>query len=70
MNENYSHPAMPKGAETGILKGMYLLQEGKNKKDVTRPQLMGSGTILREVLDAARDATERLWYLIGCLVCH
>mgnify|MGYP006168333611 FL=1 len=53
MNENYSHPAMPKGVEIGILKGMYLLQEGKNKKDVTRPQLMGSGTILREVLDAA-----------------
>ena len=53
MNENYSHPAMPKGAETGILKGMYLLQEGKDKKDVLRPQLMGSGTILREVLKAA-----------------
>jgi len=53
MNENYSHPAMPEGAETGILKGMYLLQEGKDKKDVLRPQLMGSGTILREVLKAA-----------------
>ena len=53
MNENYSHPAMPEGAERGILKGMYLLQEGKDKKDVLRPQLMGSGTILREVLKAA-----------------
>ena len=32
MNENYAHPAMPKGAEEGILKGMYLLSEGKAKK--------------------------------------
>ena len=53
MNENYSHPAMPKDSETGILKGMYLLQEGKNKVGDSKPQLMGSGTILREVLVAA-----------------
>ncbi len=51
MNENYHHPAMPKGAEEGILKGMYLLQEGKGKG--TKVQLMGSGTILREVMAAA-----------------
>jgi pyruvate dehydrogenase E1 component len=45
MNENYQHPAMPEGAEEGILRGMYLLREG----DGARVQLMGSGTILREV---------------------
>ncbi|KTD75094.1 pyruvate dehydrogenase (acetyl-transferring), homodimeric type [Legionella waltersii] len=52
MNENYIHPDMPKGAEKGILKGMYLLKECKkpSKKHV---QLMGCGTILREVLKAA-----------------
>jgi len=51
MNENYVHPAMPPGVEDGILKGMYLLQVGSQGK--IRAQLMGSGTILREVLAAA-----------------
>jgi pyruvate dehydrogenase E1 component len=51
MNENYSHPAMPAGAEKGILKGMYLLQDGGKSK--LKVQLMGSGTILREVIAAA-----------------
>ncbi len=52
MNENYTHPAMPAGAQEGIIKGMYLLQQ---KADTKGPvvQLMGSGTILREVLAAA-----------------
>ena len=77
MNENYEHPALPKGAETGILKGMYLLREGgtaegsavagggegraaggrgraaASKTRSPRVQLLGSGTILREVLAAA-----------------
>jgi pyruvate dehydrogenase E1 component len=48
MNENYVHPAMPAGAEEGILKGMYLLQDGADGK-APRVQLLGSGTILREV---------------------
>ena len=52
MNENYPHPAKPKDADEGILKGMYLLKETKNK-GTTRVQLLGSGTILREVLNAA-----------------
>ncbi|MCP5150504.1 MAG: pyruvate dehydrogenase (acetyl-transferring), homodimeric type [Ectothiorhodospiraceae bacterium] len=57
MNENYTHPEMPKGAEEGILKGMYLLREsdlkaGRGKKRPT-VQLIGSGTILREVEAAA-----------------
>ncbi len=51
MNENYTHPAMPKGVEEGIIKGLYLLQKGGRKKK--RVQLMGSGTILREVIAAA-----------------
>jgi pyruvate dehydrogenase E1 component len=54
MNENYTHPAMPAGAETGIIKGMYLLQDaGKPKKGELRVQLLGSGTILREAIAAA-----------------
>ena len=56
MNENYAHPAMPKGAEEGIIKGMYLLSEGgRGKGEGKKPvvQLMGSGTILREVMAAA-----------------
>jgi pyruvate dehydrogenase E1 component len=54
MNENYSHPAMPKGAEAGILKGMYLLKEAKATKTTKhRIQLLGCGTILREVIAAA-----------------
>ncbi len=52
MNENYVMPAMPEGAEEGILKGMYLLHAG-NKKKKLRAQLLGSGTILREVIAAA-----------------
>ncbi len=54
MNENYHHPALPKGAEPGILKGMYLLQEDKGgKKKRPKVQLLGCGTILREVMAAA-----------------
>jgi pyruvate dehydrogenase E1 component len=52
MNENYRHPAMPKGAEEGILRGMYRLRESKKRKG-PRVQLLGSGTILCEVLAAA-----------------
>ena len=52
MNENYPHPAMPAGAEQGIVKGMYLLKQGSPGKG-PRVQLLGSGTILREVIAAA-----------------
>jgi pyruvate dehydrogenase E1 component len=57
MNENYPHPGMPEGAEQGILKGMYLLEEGKpgkGKENRPRVQLLGSGTILREVIAGAK----------------
>ncbi|GGO90432.1 pyruvate dehydrogenase E1 component [Nocardioides phosphati] len=55
MNENYEHPAMPEGVEEGILRGMYPLREApaKRGKNAARVQLMGSGTILREVIAAA-----------------
>lgn len=52
MNENYAHPGLQKGTEEGILKGLYLLKKG-GKKNKVRAQLMGSGTILREVIAAA-----------------
>jgi len=51
MNENYRHPPMPEGAADGILRGMYLLAEGPPGEP--RVQLLGSGTILREVQAAA-----------------
>ena len=51
MNENYVQPAMPSGVQQGIINGMYLLQIGGRGK--VRVNLMGSGTILREVLAAA-----------------
>ena len=53
MNENYQHPDMPADVEEGIIKGMYLLQESK-KQSKNHVQLFGSGTILREVIEAAR----------------
>ena len=53
MNENYSHPEMPAGAEKDILKGMYLFSEGSKSNNEQRVQLLGAGTILREVIAAA-----------------
>jgi pyruvate dehydrogenase E1 component len=55
-NENYPHPAMPAGADEGILKGMYLFRQA-NKPAV---QLIGSGPILREVI-AAAELLENDW---------
>jgi pyruvate dehydrogenase E1 component len=51
MNENYVQPAMPEGVKDGILRGIYRLRTGGKGK--VRAQLLGSGTILREVLAAA-----------------
>ena len=53
MNENYTHPPIPKNCEKGILKGMYLLKKSVKQENGSKPQLMGSGTILREVEKAA-----------------
>jgi pyruvate dehydrogenase E1 component len=53
MNENYAHPAIPKGAENDILKGMYRLTSVGDAKAKLKVQLLGSGTIFREVIEAA-----------------
>ena len=50
LNENYQHPEMPKGIEADILKGMYAYKQSKGK---IKAQLMGSGSILREVISAS-----------------
>ncbi len=66
MNENYHHPAMPKGAEQGIIKGLYLFREHK-KPQKKHVQLLGCGTIFNEVLKAAEvlekdyDITSDIW---------
>jgi pyruvate dehydrogenase E1 component len=79
MNENYVQPAMPKGVEEGIVRGMYRLDRygaddagadgasgsgkagaakgrkaaGKSAASGAPVRLLGSGTILREVIAAA-----------------
>ncbi|MCB2426700.1 pyruvate dehydrogenase (acetyl-transferring), homodimeric type [Methylophaga pinxianii] len=58
MNENYTHPAMPEGSEEGIIKGLYQLKSGGKHK--VKAQLLGSGTILREV-EAAAEMLEKDW---------
>ena len=58
MNENYTHPGLPDGSAEGILKGMYLFKNGAKKKHAV--QLLGSGTILREVI-AAGEMLEKDW---------
>jgi len=59
MNENYQHPEMPVGIEEGIIKGIYPLIKSKSKSK-KRVQLMGSGTILREV-EAAVELLQDDW---------
>lgn len=64
MNENYAHPAMPENVEQGIIKGMYLLQKAADQKCVVN--LLGSGTILREAIAAAKilqqyDVAAHIW---------
>ncbi len=54
MNENYAHPQMPSGAEEGIVRGIYLLDEADTIGACPRVQLLGSGAVLREVREAAR----------------
>ncbi len=57
MNENYVQPEMPAGVEEGIIQGMYRLRQS-TVKEAHRVQLMGAGTILREV-EAAAEILER-----------
>lgn len=73
-NENYPHPEMPEGVEEGINRGMYLFQKGKSEGD--RVQLMGSGSILREVIGAAALLEEDfgvaadVWSILGVNQLH
>jgi pyruvate dehydrogenase E1 component len=64
MNENYLHDAMPAGVEEGIVQGMHLIRSGTSIETSTtikaQVQLLGSGTILREVL-AAAELLEQEW---------
>ena len=59
MNENYEHPELPKGAEENILKGMYQFRKNTSKAK-HMVQLLGSGTIFREVV-AAAELLEKDW---------
>jgi len=65
MNENYSHPAKPAGSDQGILKGMYLFKEFKGRGKA-KVQMLGSGTILREIIKAAEILSKD--YGIDCKV--
>ncbi len=58
-NENYIHPAMPEGAEDGIVKGMYKLTSRPVAKGITKVNLFGSGAILRQVLLAQEILAEK-----------
>jgi pyruvate dehydrogenase E1 component len=53
MNENYAHPALPEGAARDVLRGMYRFRAGPADGKAPRVQLLGSGTIFREVIAAA-----------------
>jgi pyruvate dehydrogenase E1 component len=64
MNENYRHPAMPEGAKEGILRGMYLLREASRRARKPVVQLLGSGTILGEVI-AAAELLESDWGVLS-----
>jgi len=59
-NENYPHPAMPEGAQEGILRGLYRLRATADSQRGPRVQLLGAGTLLREAL-AAAELLEQDW---------
>ena len=58
-NENHQHPALPKGAEAGIVRGLYRFS-GADKPGKAHAQLLGSGSIMREVI-AAADLLKQEW---------
>lgn len=72
MNENYVHPPMPEGSESGIIKGLYPLQKATKTDAKKHVSLMGSGTILREAEAAAvliqKDfgITSDIWSATSC----
>ena len=54
LNENYSMPGLKAGTQEQIIKGMYLLEEGEGAQAAPRVNLLGSGTILRESMEARK----------------
>ncbi|MCB2216667.1 pyruvate dehydrogenase (acetyl-transferring), homodimeric type [Desulfofustis glycolicus] len=74
LNENYPHPEMPEGVEEGIERGIYLFQKAPSGKAAV--QLMGSGSILREVIAAAELLREdfsidsTIWSVLGINQLH
>jgi pyruvate dehydrogenase E1 component len=54
LNENYPMPGLTVGTEEQIIKGMYLLEAGEGAKGAPRVNLLGSGTILRESMEARK----------------
>ena len=59
MNENYTQPAMPAGAQEGILRGLYKLRTAPDPKAKLRAQLLGSGAILNEAVAAQKLLAEK-----------
>ena len=53
MNENYAQPSIPGDIKSDVLRGLYKLHSRGNDKNGTRVRLIGSGTILNEVIAAA-----------------
>jgi len=62
MNENYAQPSLPAGAETGVIKGLYRYASLATATDSVRVRLVGSGTILREVI-AAAELLAQDWHI-------
>ncbi len=66
-NENYAMPIMPEGVEEGIIKGMYRYEKSiKKSKSARKAHLMGSGSIMMQVLEAkklleAMDISTDIW---------
>lgn len=59
MNENYPMPAMPEGVKEGIVKGAYKLIASSKPASKKKVNLLGSGTILNEVIKAQQILEER-----------
>ena len=59
LNENYVQPPLPEGVEEGILRGIYSLSRSSKRSKKKRVQLLGCGSILREVIAAAEMLEER-----------
>jgi pyruvate dehydrogenase E1 component len=58
-NEPYAMPAMPAGAEDGILKGLYQYKAAEQGSAGVHADLLGSGAIMNQVLEAQGILGER-----------